>query len=242
MNVRRFYCEKIIQPRTILDGPEAHHLASVLRLQKGGQVELFDGKGSVASATIMDLKNRQVLLDVIEQKTIPQRTSVRIILAVSIAKTDRFDWLVEKCTELGVDRLCPVLFERTVKTAAGPQTIQRWHRLAVSAVKQSGRNFLPVIDTPAPLPDILDKLMIEFPSADVLSGSPSPQALPVIKYPFIGKDLIVFVGPEGGLTDKEDALLLKCGAKQVRLTDTILRVETAALALASILTAQRDNL
>jgi 16S rRNA (uracil1498-N3)-methyltransferase len=241
MNVRHFYCEKITQPQTLLSGTEAHHLASVLRLQKDSLVELFDGKGSVASAVIKDLRNQQVLLNVVEQKTIPQRTAGRIIIAVSVAKADRFGWLVEKCTELGIDRISPLLFDRTVKTAAGPQTLQRWHRLAVSAAKQSGRYFLPVIDSPASLTDILDTLRIEFSSADILLGSSSLQALPIIRYPFSSKDVMVFVGPEGGLTDSEKELLQKRGAKTVRLTDTILRVETAALALASILTAQRDS-
>ena len=242
MNVRRFYCEKITQPQTLLSGAEAHHLASVLRLQKGCSVELFDGKGSVASAIIEDFRNRQVLLTVVEQKTFPQRTAGRIIIAVSVAKADRFGWLVEKCSELGIDRISPVLFDRTVKTAAGPQTIQRWHRLAVSAAKQSGRYFLPIIDSPASLADILDKLRIEFPSADILLGSPSPDALPIIQYPFSRRDYLVFVGPEGGLTGDETELLQKHSAKTVRLTDNILRVETAAFAFASVLTALRDGL
>jgi 16S rRNA (uracil1498-N3)-methyltransferase len=242
MNVHRFYCEKITEPVVELAGPEARHLASVLRLQKGQQVELFDGRGAAGMAAIKTITDKMIILDVKSLRLIPQRTTGRIILAVSIAKGERFDWLVEKCTELGIDRLCPVLFERTVKSAAGSQIQQRWKRLAISAAKQSGRYFLPVIDSPASLTDILNTLRMDYPSADILLGQPQLDALPIIRYPFSGKDYMVFVGPEGGLADSEQQLLLECGAKTVRLTDTILRVETAALAFASILAAMRDSL
>ena len=242
MNVHRFYCEKITEPVVELAGPEARHLASVLRLQKGQQVELFDGRGAAGIAAIKTITDKMIILDVKSLRVIPQRTTGRIILAVSIAKGERFDWLVEKCTELGIDRLCPVLFERTVKSAAGSQILQRWKRLAISAAKQSGRYFLPVIDSPAPLDKVSNMLNMDYPSADILFGQPQLDALPIIRHPFSGKDLIVFVGPEGGLTDSEKSLLIKTGASPVHLTDTVLRVETAALAFASILAAMRDSL
>ena len=241
MNVHRFYCEKITEPVSELAGPEARHLASVLRLQKGQQVELFDGRGAAGIAAVKTITDKMIILDVKSLQVFPQRTTGRIIIAVSIAKGERFDWLVEKCTELGIDRLCPVLFERTVKSAAGSQILQRWKRLAISAAKQSGRYLLPIIDSPASLTDILNTLRIDYPSADILLGQPEPQTLPVIQFPFSGKDLIVFVGPEGGLTDSEKSLLIKAGASPVHLTDTVLRVETAALAFASILAAMRDS-
>lgn len=241
MNVHRFYCEKITEPVSELAGAEARHLASVLRLQKGQQAELFDGRGAAGMAAIKTITDKMVILDVKSLQVFPQRTTGRIILAVSIAKGERFDWLVEKCTELGIDRLCPVLFERTVKSAAGSQILQRWKRLAISAAKQSGRYFLPIIDSPTSLTDILNTLRIDYPLADILFGQPELDALPIIRYPFSGKDYMVFVGPEGGLTDSEKSLLIKTGASPVHLTDTILRVETAALAFASILAAMRDS-
>jgi 16S rRNA (uracil1498-N3)-methyltransferase len=241
MNVHRFYCEKITEPASELAGPEARHLASVLRLQKGQQVELFDGRGTAGMAVIKTITDKMIILDVTSLQVFPQRTTGRIILAVSIAKGERFDWLVEKCTELGIDRLCPVLFERTVKSAAGSQIQQRWKRLAVSAAKQSGRYFLPVIDSPASLTDVLNTLRMDYPLAGIILGQPQLDALPIIRYPFNGRDLIAFVGPEGGLTDGEKSLLIKTGASPVHLTGIVLRVETAALAFASILAAMRDS-
>jgi 16S rRNA (uracil1498-N3)-methyltransferase len=241
MNLHRFYCEKIAEPITEFSGLEAHHLFSVLRLQKGQQVELFDGRGTVAVAVIKNVTDKKVIFDVVSLKTIPQRKTGRIIIAVSIAKGDRFDWLVEKITELGIDRISPVLFARTVKFATGQQTVQRWQRLAVSAAKQSGRYIMPVIDNPARLADVLNTLKADYPLAGFFFGQPEQETLPIVQVSVKDKDLVVFVGPEGGLTDNEKLILIDNGAAAVRLTNNILRIETAAIAFASVLAAMRDG-
>lgn len=239
MEIRRFYCEKITKPVCELSGSEAHHLASVLRLKKGERVELFDGGGVVADAVIKDIAGKKATLDISNIQTIKKRTGGRIIIAVSIAKGERFDWLVEKCTELGIDRISPVIFERTVKFATGAQSIQRWHNLSVSAAKQSGLNLLPIIDNPVPLKNVLNTLTTYYPSSDILLGQPNLNVMPIMEYSFSNQDVIVFVGPEGGLTDVEQQLCLKVG-KPVRVTSSVLRVETAAFAFASILAAMRS--
>ena len=240
MEKRRFYCETITKPVCVLSGSEARHLASVLRLKKGEQVELFDGRGVVADAVIKDIAGKKVILDILNIQTIEQRTHGRIIIVVSIAKGERFDWLVEKCTELGIDRISPVIFERTVKFATGAQSIQRWHNLSVSAAKQSGLNLLPIIDDPAPLKEVLNKFKMDFPSSDILLGQPDLQAFPIMQYSFCDIDVVVLIGPEGGLTAAEQQFCLEAGIKPVRLASSILRVETAALAFASILSAMRS--
>lgn len=241
MEIRRFYCEKITKPVCELSGREAHHLASVLRLKKGERAELFDGRGFVALAVIKDISDKKVSLEIANIQTAQQRTSRRIIIAVSIAKGERFDWLVEKCTELGVDRISPVIFERTVKFATGSKAIQRWRNLSVSAAKQSGLNFLPALDSPAPLINVINSLKAIYPSLDILLGQPDLQATAVIQYSFSDSDVVVLIGPEGGVTAEELQICLEAGSKPVRLTGSILRVETAAIAFASILSAKRSS-
>ncbi len=241
MEKRRFYCEVITKPVCELSGTEARHAVSVLRLKKGDTVELFDGKGAVAQAIIKDISSKEVTLEILNFQTFEQRKNQRIIIAVSIAKGERFDWLIEKCTELGIDRICPVLFERTVKFATGAQTIQRWHNLSVSAAKQSGLNFLPLIDNPAPLSDVLKKFMIDYPLSDLLLGQPDMNTVSIMKYSFSEKDVISLIGPEGGLNASEQQLCLDGGAKSVKITDSVLRVETAAIAFASILSTMRSG-
>jgi 16S rRNA (uracil1498-N3)-methyltransferase len=240
MSLHRFYCKPITKPTTELSGSEAHHLISVLRLKAGQKVELFDGAGTVAGAAIAEIKKRQVVLRIEQIKRYPPRATGRIIIAPGIAKGERFDWLIEKCTELGIDRICPVVFERTVKQAGNPKIVERWMNLAISAGKQCGRLFLPKIDSPMPLKDVLKTIKNEYPGCRLLFGCVSSDSAGIINIHFGSTDVAVFIGPEGGLTDGEMRLLKENGAKPIRLTDSILRIETAAVALGAILCAQRD--
>lgn len=239
MNLHRFYCEVINQPVTELAGMEARHLAQVLRLAAGEKVELFDGRGTVAVATIKSASGRKVTLQVEEVK-IFEKPAQQIILAVSVAKGERFDWLIEKCTELGLDRIIPVLFERTVKQPKNPKIVERWSNIAISAAKQCQRAFLPQIDKPMTLLEAVEILKRDYPQATFLFGGLSEKSKSILQYVFAGKDEIAFVGPEGGLTEAEENLLRENGAQEVRLTNTILRIETAAVAFAGILAVQRD--
>lgn len=239
MDLIRFYCNLITRPSVELSGLEAHHLSSVRRLSKGDKVELFDGAGTVAAATIVAASGKKVSLLIDEIKVIPRPSRAQIVIAVSIAKGSRIDWLIEKCTELGVDRISPVIFERTVKQPKNPNIINRWHNLAIAAAKQSRRVFLPQIDHPAALTDVIKVLKKDFPQGEFLLGSH------LADVPFLtsnlpsGDDVIALVGPEGGLTEQEHVLLKDNGVRSVRFADTILRIETAAVAFASILAAQR---
>jgi len=240
MNEYRFFCEEIKRPVSELSGAEAHHLVSVLRLQAGQRVEIFDGRGTLAAAVIKETGKRKVALEVINLEKSELASQSRIIIAVSIAKAERFDWLIAKCTELGVDRIVPVLFERTIKRSAGSEGRERWKRLAVSACKQCGRIFLPQIDGPDSLENILEKLQTDYPSAKILIGTLSPDSIPLINLTIGDEDIIAFVGPEGGFTGEERVILSKYDVDSVSLTETILRVETAALAFASVLCCLRD--
>jgi 16S rRNA (uracil1498-N3)-methyltransferase len=242
MQIHRFYCGSINQPRTVIAGPEAHHIAAVLRLKSGDTVELFDGAGTLAEAVITDVSSKRVTLNIKESKTYPKPERPRIIIAAAVAKNDRFDWLIAKCTELGIDRITPVIFERSVKQPKNPKILERWNNLTVAAAKQSKRLFLPTIDLPLPLGEAFSKLTVDYSQATLLVGSLSDNAKPLIEIDFDKNDLLAFVGPEGGLTDTEQQLLAEARAVPVRLTDTVLRIETAAIALASILAAKRDAL
>ena len=239
MNLPRFYCRPITEGKTELTGPEAHHLKAVLRLNMGQPVELFDGVGAWATANVAALKKDRVILDVSQLQSTPPRRRGRIVIAPSLAKADRFEWLISKCTELGVDRISPVRFERTVKQARGLKLMQRYQHLALAAAKQCRRLFLPQIDPPQSLSDCLLSLQQDYPQGQIILGSLSSKSKPLVNYPWSDTDISAFVGPEGGLTEKELNLLDSCGARQVRLTDTVLRVETAGVALAALLAAQR---
>ena len=216
-----------------LSGQEAHHLTAVCRLGAGVDVELFDGRGRVAA-----VGRGEVEVEVAETKCFAPRQEGRIIIAASVAKGDRFDWMVSKCTELGVDAIWPTLYARTVKLAAGAKVNERWGRLAIEAAKQCGRVWLPEIEGVATLGECLDRAS-NYGGAKLLYGSVEVGAANVLSVATGGEDVIALVGPEGGMAAEEVRTLQEAGATGVRLTDTVLRVETAGVSFAAILAAAR---
>ena len=240
MQIHRFYCNPVNQSTTVLTDSETHHISKVLRLNRGDIVELFDGHGVLVKASVTELSSKQVTLEIKEFITHPVPDRPSIIIAASVAKGERFDWLIAKCTELGVDRIIPVIFERTVKQPKNPKIVDRWSNITIAAAKQCKRLFLPVIDLPVQLTDAVTKLASDCPGARILIGLLADEAKPLIKMEFDDRNVIAFIGPEGGFTETESDLLTGAGAQPVRITDTILRVETAAIAFASILAAARD--
>lgn len=240
MATTRLYCSPIIKGRTELSRSEAHHAVKVKRLTVGQEVELFDGKGSLAVASIVSIGRTKVTVEVSSVEVIGRRDRRRIIVASSVPKGQRFDWLIGKCTELGVDRISPLLFERTVKQPKNQKVVERCEKLAVSAAKQCRRRHLPQIDAPRDVREVLEQLRVDYSNALLLVGSCDRGAVPLADVQLGEGDVIAVIGPEGGITEREDDILRQFSAKQVRLTDTILRVETAAVAFAAILSAQRD--
>jgi 16S rRNA (uracil1498-N3)-methyltransferase len=240
MGLHRFYCDSIEGPRVELEGTEAHHLA-VLRLAAGDKVELFDGQGGLATAVISWIRKNIVTLEIEEVRRSEFPKSRRIIIAVSVPKGERFDWLIEKCTELGVERISPVIFERTVRQPGNPKAMDRWMNIAISAAKQCKRLFLPQIDPPMNLQEFIEAFKKDIPNCRLIAGGVSGDCPSLAGQPFGSNDVAALIGPEGGFAENEEAFLKSQGVQFVRLSDTILRTETAAIAFASVLTAQRNQ-
>jgi len=176
MSPPRFYCQVIEGKLVELSASESRHLSLVRRIPPGQQVELFDGKGTLAQAVVEKAESSRTILRIERIETFQPRREARITIAPSIAKGQRFDWLIAKCTELGVDRIFPIIFERTVKKAKNPATLVRWENIAIESAKQSRRLFLPQIDAPSPLPVAVENLKTAFPQARFLVGSISSDA------------------------------------------------------------------
>jgi len=239
LKAARFYCESIEGPLVLLDGEQSHHLVHVIRARTGSTVEIFDGKGTVARAAVVDVGGKIVSLRVEESETFLPPSAGRVIIAASVAKAHRFEQLITQCSELGAEHIAAVVFARTVKLAAGRNTEQRYSRLAVAAAKQSRRIFLPEITGPDSLEATIPLLKDRYPDAEIIFGGFSAGAMPPAVAGRQGADIIAFVGPEGGMTEREEQLLIDNGAVAVKLTDTVLRIETAAAAFAAILCAGR---
>lgn len=232
---RRFYLpQSFDSPAIRLTGSEAHHLGRVLRLQPGDEVTLFDGRGIEVRARIDAVAADTVDL-VVVARAATESTGNALTLATAVPKGERFDWLVEKATELGVARLVPLITDRSV-VHPGESKLERLRRTIVEASKQCGRSRLMELTAPIAWHELVES---EFSSGEVWVADPSGEPLPHATDDRL-QPAIVAVGPEGGFTVDELELARERGAKLVGLGTTILRVETAAIALAVLARAPVD--
>jgi 16S rRNA (uracil1498-N3)-methyltransferase len=231
----RFYVNCPLGPGPIdLTGPEAHHLATVVRARPGDAVCLFNGDGAEYPAVINALDKRTVSLDVTDRRTPLRELDFRLEVAAPLPKGDRGDFLVEKLTELGVTRFVPL---RTRRSVVHPKEgrLDKLERAVIEASKQCGRNVLMRV---GPLTDWADYL-----------GRPDLPAVRLFAHP-VGQpfsarerraDVAVAVGPEGGFMDEEVDAARAAGWRVVALGARVLRVETAALALAVLCATSSDT-
>jgi 16S rRNA (uracil1498-N3)-methyltransferase len=237
---RRFFLPQPLNvSRVRLEGREAHHLTNVLRGQPGDEVILFDGAGLQARARILQIQpatqsgsNGTAELEILEAGPAASETCVPITLATAVPKGDRFEWLVEKATELGVSRLIPLVTERSIVNP-GAGKLEKLRHAVVAASKQSGRSRLMEITDPVSWHDFLKR---EIPATQFCLADPSGETASTHTWS-VDQPLILAIGPEGGLTDREVTAALNAGARTLRLGHQILRIETAAIALTAVLVA-----
>jgi len=230
---RRFFVPALGSQHVTLDETEAHHAAHVLRLKVGAAVELFDGQGGRAVGEVTEVRRGSLSVEIDSRSEAMPRPRPALHLGFAVPKGKRLDWLLEKATELGAASLCPVVFERSV--AGGKELSlakqERWLGHCISAAKQCGLDWLPEIRPARRLAEFL----VEFGGKDWLGllgdAGPSTQSLPAAFASRDQRDVCILVGPEGGLSDAERQEALAAGFIPVRLGQTILRIETAALAL-----------
>ena len=233
----RFYCETIEQ-LSILDPVESNHLSRVLRLSVGASVELFDGQGTLAKGIVEQVRRDEVTIRTIETTQCPPADTGNIILAVSFAKGQRFDWLVEKCTELGADHIAAVQFERTVKLG-NAASLQRLSKITIAAAKQCGRICLPKLTGPKNLKETVAGLQADYSDCNFIYGSCDAKPL-TGEQPFLLKrNVVVFIGPEGGFTEPEINYFKSLTASAVCINKNVLRIETAAIAFCSLLSGRQ---
>jgi 16S rRNA (uracil1498-N3)-methyltransferase len=224
---QRFFVETPIGDAARLTDAEAQHLVKVMRAKVGDDVTLFDGTGWEFSGRISGIGKSAVDLDIVERRQVDRELRHSLTLAVSLPKGDRQKVLVEKLVELGVTRLVPLETQRSVAEAT-PAALIRLRRQVIEASKQCGRNRLMEIGEP----QSLEQTLAQTPAAlRRVLAHPSGEPIKEIAV----EPAVVAVGPEGGFTDEEVALAESAGWEIVALGPRILRVETAAIALAALL-------
>jgi 16S rRNA (uracil1498-N3)-methyltransferase len=225
---QRFFVESPITGETAtLVEAEAHHLLHVMRAKAGAEVTLFDGTGCEFTARVEKLGRQAVELAILERVEVSCELARPVTLAVALPKGDRQKWLVEKATELGVTRLMPLKTERGVAQPVD-QAIVRLRRSVIEASKQCGRNVLMEITEPIAWPGLAGRE--EAANSLRIIAHPGGESLHKLS---VSAGIIAAVGPEGGFSPAEVELAQSNNWQCVGLGRSILRVETAALAIAA---------
>lgn len=225
----------------LLPEQAGEHVARVLRLERGHPLILFDGSGREFDATLASLARRAVTADVVGVREVDRDSPLELTLAQSIARGEKMDWILQKATELGVARITPLVTDRTevkLDEDRAERRMLHWSSVIAGACEQSGRTRLPLLDPPQRLDRWLSAL------------SPGPERLALVpdgevalrELPPLAAGAVLCVGPEGGLSDGDVAVLRQGGFRGLRLGPRVLRTETAGVAALSALQALQGDL
>lgn len=231
MTRRRWIADEVSDGIAALTGDHARHLVRVLRARLGQEFDIATGD-SVRRGRIRSLSSDRVEFELGDE--IPANVSIAITLLLSVFKFDRMEWAIEKCTELGVTRIIPVIARRTDShlAAAAVKRSERWRRIASQAAEQSRRAVSPEISAPVKIGEA-----INFPGAcRILLAESEEQTLlrDVVRSLSADAEVLLAIGPEGGWTADELESFRQEQWISASLGDTILRAETAAIAATAV--------
>ncbi len=218
----------------VLDGDEARHAVTVARVRTGERVAIGDGRGRVVRGTVTATEPRRLELEV-DDVLVEAAPAPRITLVQALAKGDRDELAVQAATELGVDRIVPWSAARSVSRWEGAKAEKgraRWAAIVREAVKQSIRAWVPAVEAVAST----GQLPARFEGERMLLLEPTATT-PLSGIRPDGRDLVLVVGPEGGIDPKELERLEAAGAERVRLGSPVLRTSTAGPAAIAVLSA-----
>lgn len=220
-----------------LTGPEAHHAATVRRVRVEETVTVGDGRGAWLTGVVESVQPTQVVVRVTARRDVPA-PAPRILLVQALAKGDRDELAVQAATEIGVDEIVPWQAERSISrwdSAKAAKGRARWETIVREASKQAHRAWVPVVAPLASTADLVERarsgatvLVLEPTADDALSAADLPP----------DADVVLVVGPEGGIAAGELTTLEEAGAVLVRLGDTVLRTSTAGPAALAVVSAR----
>jgi len=239
MTRRRFIADQVSGDRAVLLGDHADHLGRVLRAHIGQEFDVATG-ATVRRGKISSVEAARVEFDLGEE--VSGGSLMAITLALAVFKFDRLEWAIEKCTELGVARIIPVIARRTDAhlAAASAKRTERWQRIARQAAEQSRRSAPPEIAMPIKLAEILD---LQAGLRIVLAESEEQILLAdVVRAGVPNDSIILAIGPEGGWTEEELRSFQQARWISASLGSTILRSETAAIAATAVVASVLHSL
>jgi 16S rRNA (uracil1498-N3)-methyltransferase len=237
---RRVHVPNLQIGRIDLPPAQTHHLRDVLRLKAGDVVEAFDDAGQTAQATVSAAGPGAMALEVSHVTPVP-RSAFSWTVGAAVPKGPRADWMVEKLAELGTSAFVPLITARSVSLPARTK-LERWSRLAAEASRQSGRAGLMRLEPLAPLAQAMVELKKSAAAIWYFSTSGDPMPIGEMMAKPRPGSLAMLVGPEGGWAAEEETSMDAAGWTAVKLTGSVLRIETAAIAAAAIVGVWRSKL
>ncbi|WP_203985632.1 16S rRNA (uracil(1498)-N(3))-methyltransferase [Sphaerisporangium rufum] len=237
MSVPVFLADDLSADEIVLSGPEGRHAATVRRLRAGERADLTDGRGAVAECVVRDTAKDRLRLDVIGRRRVPEPRP-RLVVVQGLPKGDRGELAVEMMTEAGVDVIVPWAAARCVTQWKGDRAakaLARWRSTAREAGKQARRFHLPEVTEQAGTEEVA-RLLGRAALAAVLHED-ADRPLSGLEPPVTG-DIVLVVGPEGGITGDEIDRFRAVGAHPALLGPTVLRTSTAGVAAAAVLLAR----
>ena len=244
MRIPRIYTPQSLAPQQslLLEPRASKHLLTVLRLKAGAALVLFDGSGREFEARLDGMENHQALISTGAGHAVRSESPLHITLVQGISRGERMDYTLQKAVELGVTEIIPVLTERSVVRLDEKQAIRKrehWQQLVIAACEQSGRVRVPAVLAPQSLATLLSEslplglmLLLDPEAEAVLGNLPSP----------LQNQILLLVGPEGGLSTAETTAAQRTGFISVKLGPRVLRTETAALVALSLLQSRWGDL
>lgn len=234
----RFYVPEPLQAGSpvTLSSEQSRQIATVLRLEAGDTVLLFNGDGREYRGAIDDLSVHATRVMIEQCEPGRPELSPPLELALALIKSDRFEWAVQKATELGIARIIPMVTEHSVislPVGREGRKRERWEKIAVEAAEQSGRTTVPVIDEVVPLSRV-----VESDARVILLWEDEETVLLPAMSLDVGRPARLVIGPEGGLSAREVEIARRAGAATASLGPLTLRSETAAVAAISMLLAR----
>lgn len=240
----RFYVEgcNAANKSITVTGEDVNHIKNVLRLKLGDEITVCDGAGTEYICRLAQIEKEYVVADIVDVQRNAAELPCRITLFQGMPKSDKFEFIIQKAVELGAVEIVPVMTKRTVvklEDKKKAKRLERYHAIAQSAAKQSGRGVIPDVRDFMSFQQALtyaggmDQILLPYESAEGMQYAKTvlTETAKLPKNSRVG----IFIGPEGGFATEEVEAARKSGAKVITLGNRILRTETAGLAVLSIL-------
>ncbi len=238
--------EQINGDKAIIQGEDVNHIRNVLRYKISDCLDVCDENGIRYKTKIANFLNDKIELNILEISDETTEAKINVSLFQGLPKSDKMDLIIQKCTELGVKSIIPIITERVITKVDDKNETkksERWQKIAKEASKQSGRQIVPLVEKVTNLKNIIEKLS----KYDIVIVPYECEKNNMLKNVLRKTDIkltnvAIVIGPEGGFSDNDIDLLRECkNIEMVSLGPRILRTETAGLATLSMLMYELDN-